>query len=46
MDQQNQSQKGLGLAIVYKYTTAMKGRVWVESKADNTISFLVEFKKG
>jgi signal transduction histidine kinase len=42
MEEQNYPQKGLGLAIVYKYTTAMNGRVWVESKEGGITSFNVE----
>lgn len=34
---------GLGLAIVKKYTTAMNGKVWCESKKGKGATFIVEF---
>jgi signal transduction histidine kinase len=42
MIEQERSQEGLGLAIVYKYTTAMSGKVTCESKIGNGTTFLVE----
>ncbi|RLD31384.1 MAG: hypothetical protein DRI83_12525, partial [Bacteroidetes bacterium] len=42
--QQLEPDTGLGLAIVKKYVTAMNGRVWCESKAEEGASFFVEFE--
>ena len=42
--QQLEPDTGLGLAIVKKYVTAMNGRVWCESKAEEGSSFFVEFE--
>jgi signal transduction histidine kinase len=42
MKDQELSQDGLGLAIVYKYTTAMNGKVSCESKPGEGTKFIVE----
>jgi signal transduction histidine kinase len=42
MKDQGLSQDGLGLAIVYKYTTAMNGTVTCESKPGDGTKFIVE----
>lgn len=42
MFEQEVSQDGLGLAIVYKYTTSMKGTVKCESEIGKGTSFFVE----
>jgi signal transduction histidine kinase len=42
MKDQEHSQDGLGLAIVYKYTTAMNGNVSCESKPGEGTKFIVE----
>ena len=42
MFEQHLAQDGLGLAIVYKYTTAMKGSVRCESEIGKGTSFFVE----
>ena len=41
MIEQEKSQEGLGLAIVYKYTTAMKGKVSCESEMGKGTRFVV-----
>lgn len=41
MIEQEKSQEGLGLAIVYKYTTAMNGKVSCESEKGKGTRFLV-----
>jgi signal transduction histidine kinase len=43
MQNQHKAQEGLGLAIVHKYTTAMNGKVWVESEKNGETVFYVEF---
>jgi len=43
MTEQDIPREGLGLAIVYKYTTAMGGKVRVESKPGEGTSFYIEF---
>jgi len=42
MIEQERSQDGLGLAIVYKYTTAMNGKVTCESLKGKGTRFVVE----
>lgn len=42
MKDQELSQDGLGLAIVYKYTTAMQGKVTCESTTGQGTKFIVE----
>jgi signal transduction histidine kinase len=42
MKDQELSRDGLGLAIVYKYTTAMQGKVTCESKRGEGTKFIVE----
>jgi signal transduction histidine kinase len=42
MIEQERSQEGLGLAIVYKYTTAMHGTVSCESEPGKGTTFVVE----
>ncbi len=42
MIEQDKAQDGLGLAIVYKYTTAMQGRVNCESEKGKGTTFMVE----
>ena len=42
MIEQERSQEGLGLAIVYKYTTAMHGTVSCESEIGKGSIFRVE----
>lgn len=42
MIEQERSQDGLGLAIVYKYTTAMSGKVTCESEKGKGTRFVVE----
>lgn len=42
MKDQELSQDGLGLAIVYKYTTAMQGKVTYESTTGQGTKFIVE----
>jgi len=43
MGKQHEHPTGLGLAIIYKYVTAMHGRVWCESEDGNGATFIVEF---
>jgi signal transduction histidine kinase len=43
MFDQHLEQEGLGLAIVYKYTTAMNGNIKCESEPGKGTRFCVEF---